>query len=197
MRQLLAAVLIWIAIPVFATTDAWPALYEVIDVSADDALNIRSGPGAEFDIIGSFAYDETGIEVIRPDEEFEWGLVNIDEGTGWVSLNYVVPHQGQWDGLYPEFKWCGGTEPFWSLIRQDGRMTLQQIDADDVTVPIHWETSARNHTLRHAFRAEGMTGVISLQHCNDGMSDMEFGIELNLILDGEGALYQGCCSLAP
>ena len=108
---------IGLAPPAAATTDAWPALYDVINVESDDVLNVRAGPGSSFDVVGTLDHDAVNVEVIRPDESFEWALINIDEGTGWVSLSFIVPQPGQWDGFYPEFKWCGGTEPFWSLLR--------------------------------------------------------------------------------
>lgn len=135
--------------------------------------------------------------MIRPDENLEWGLVNVGERSGWASLRFLAPRPGQWFGSYPEFAWCGGTEPFWSLTREDGRIKLARIDDSDIVLPLRWETSSLGHRERHAFRAEGVTGILSLQSCNDGMSDMEFGIELNLTLDDEENLYHGCCSLAP
>ena len=197
MIRLFTALLFCVALPALATTDAWPALYDVINVEKDDVLNVRSGPGTSFDVIGSLEHDTENIEVIRPSEDFEWALINIDEGKGWVSLSFIVPQPGQWDGYFPEFRRCSGTEPFWSLLRQDGQVTLKQMDGDNISVPVLWETTSRNHTLRHAFRAEGMTGLVSVQYCDDGMSDREFGIELNLLLDGSDVLYQGCCSLSP
>ena len=160
-------------------------------------MNVRADPNASAEIIGTLEYDATGVEVIRPDENFNWGMVNMGERPGWASLKFLAPQPGQWHGSYPEFAWCGGTEPFWSLTRAEGQIKLARIDDDDIVVPLQWEVGSTNHRERHAFRADGMTGVLSLQVCNDGMSEREFGIELNLILDGEGTLYHGCCSLAP
>ncbi|MGI9389473.1 MAG: SH3 domain-containing protein [Boseongicola sp.] len=195
-RALCISVFLYAA-PVWATVDGWPALYDVIGVAADDVLNVRAAPNARADIIGTLDHDATAIEVIQPDEDFEWGLVNVGEQTGWASLRFLVPRPGQWHGTYPDFAWCGGTEPFWSLTRVDGRIILARIDDADVILPLEWETSSPNNFERHAFRAKGITGVLSLQACDDGMSDMRFGIELNLVLDGEDTLYNGCCSLAP
>lgn len=197
MIRALIAALALLASPVWATVDGWPALYDVVGVGSDDVLNVRAGPDASAEVIGTLEIDATGIEVIRPDDDFEWGQVNIGERAGWASLRYLVRQPGQWHGSYPNFAWCGGTEPFWSLTRADGRIKLARINANDTLAQLEWETSSPNHSERHAFRAEGMTGVLSLQACSDGMSDMEFGIELNLTLDSEGILYNGCCSLAP
>ena len=188
---------ILLASPVWATVEGWPALFDVVRVEANDVLNVRAEPSARAEIIGALEYNATSVEVIRPDEDFEWGMVNVGERSGWASLRFLVPQPGQWYGRYPEFAWCGGTEPFWSLTRKEGRIKLARIDDGDIVLPLLWETSSLGHRERHAFRADGVTGVLSLQACNDGMSDMEFGIELNLTLDGEENLYHGCCSLAP
>ncbi len=197
MIRALFVALALLASPAWATVDAWPALYDVIGIESNDVLNVRAGPNAATEVIGTLEFDATGIEVIRPDDDFEWGLVNMGETAGWASLRYLVPQPGQWHGYYPDFASCGGTEPFWSLTRADGQIKLARFDDNDILAQLEWEASSPNHRERHAFRAGGMTGVLSLQACNDGMSDMEFGIELNLTLDSESTLYNGCCSLSP
>ena len=91
------AVILWaaLALPAIATQDGWPALHDVTGVSAGDALNIRERPDASSPIIGGLASDAEGVEVIRPNERLTWGLVNVGERTGWVSLLYLErrPHQ--------------------------------------------------------------------------------------------------------
>ena len=62
-----AALWLALATPGMATVDTWPALYDVAFVASDDVLNIRSGPGASFDIIGSLAHDAEGVEVTARD----------------------------------------------------------------------------------------------------------------------------------
>ena len=42
-----------------------------------------------------------------------------------------------------------------------------------------------------------MVGVLSNQLCTDGMSDIEFGWELNLLFPASAEHYQGCCTLRP
>ena len=100
MRRLLVLIALCGA-PAWATTDAWPALYDVVGVASDDVLNIRAEPSSGSEIIGTLSHDAEGIEVIRPDEGFEWGLVNVGERTGWISLTYAVPQPGQWYGQIP------------------------------------------------------------------------------------------------
>lgn len=195
-RALLAAMIL-LASPVWATVDGWPALYDVVGVGSDDVLNVRAEPNVQAEIIGTLEHDAAGIEVIRPDKNFSWGMVNIGGRSGWASLRFLARRPGRWHGSYPDFAWCGGTEPFWSLTRTDTQIKLARIDDNDIVAALLWERGSLNNPERLAFRAEGITGVLSLQACSDGMSDMEFGIELNLILDGEVMLYHGCCSLAP
>ena len=52
--------------------DAW----QVIDVAADDVLNLRMGPGTRYPIIGEFAPDETGLIQITcvPFMTYEQGM---------------------------------------------------------------------------------------------------------------------------
>lgn len=182
-----------------ATVDGWPAMHDVAHVTADDVLNIRSAPDARADIIGTFAHDATDIEIIRPDETYEWGLVNIREGRGWVSLRYMDRHPGQSDGVYPEFAFCAGTEPFWSLYRKDGyaRLKMALNERRETTETILWETGTLNHRHRYSFATSSMVGVVSRAYCDDGMSENEYGLELNLVLPGEELHLRGCCSLEP
>lgn len=191
--------LILLTTPALATQDGWPGLYDVSDVSADDVLNVRSGPDASFDIVGTLAHDASNIEVIRPNNDYTWGLVNLRETSGWVSLRFLARRPGEIDGLFPQFAICTGTEPFWSLKRTEGTATLDVFltDRPQLSQPILWETGTINHRSRFSFATESMVGVVSRGYCDDGMSDMEFGIELNLVLPDEGIHLQGCCSIQP
>ncbi|MFQ6546963.1 SH3 domain-containing protein [Aestuariibius sp. 2305UL40-4] len=201
---------------VFATQDAWPALYDVVDVANDDVLNIRAEPSARSEIIGSFPPDRTGIEVLRPSDDYRWGLVNAGERTGWVSLTFLVAQPGQWYGAYPRISQCSGTEPFWSLTMDDPSklgnllgpggegtgVSLSDPSSPTITATITREAVAANRRDRYAFQAEGpetdMSVVFFLQSCNDGMSDREYGIMTDILLrrDGEFSHLSGCCSLS-
>lgn len=198
MIRALLCLLLW-ATPTFATQDGWPALFDVAGVSENDVLNIRLKPNATSEIVGELAFDATDIEVIRPSENETWGLVNQGETAGWVSLTFLTRHPGQFDGDFPNITTCGGTEPFWSLNRQNNTATLEIFltDRPPLSQPILWEAGTVNHRYRYSFATDDMVGLISRQYCDDGMSDMEFGLELNLILPGEGLHLQGCCSIQP
>ncbi len=194
-----ALCLLFLAAPAWATQDGWPALFDVAGVSESDVLNIRQEPDATSEIVGELAFDAADIEVIRPSADAAWGLVNEGETAGWVSLTFLTRHPGQLDGHFPNITSCSGTEPFWSLSRQDNTASLEIFltDRPPLTQPILWEAGTVNHRHRYSFATDDMVGMVSRQYCDDGMSDMEFGLELNLILPGEGLHLQGCCSIQP
>lgn len=187
------------AFPAAATVDGWPALHDVMGVAEDDVLNIRAAPDAGAEIVGTLAHDAAGIEVIRPNDDHTWGYVSTGEGMGWASLNYLARGPGQWHGQYPAFASCSGTEPFWSLVREDETVTFSGLDLPGVAAEIDFRESSLSHRGRHSFRAGEMVGVLSNEMCTDGMSDREYGWELNLlILSGEeyNRHFVGCCSLS-
>lgn len=208
------AFLLLSALPAWATVDGWPALHDVTGVAADDVLNIRSEPGAAGDVIGSFAPDATGIEVIRPNDDLTWGLVNHGEGTGWVSLTYLARHPGQWDGRFPAIRRCFGTEPFWNLAVSGAEVTLSGVDIpqDQGLISGNFSSLARRDrfALKGFIRSSDagpldMVLTLHVAACNDGMSDRDYGIGVDMLLtdpqssDGTrpAHLYSGCCSIQP
>ncbi len=194
---------LWIALafalPAQATQDGWPALHDVVFVAADDVLNIRAEPNASSEIIGTLAHDAEEVEIIEANDDLTWGRVNTGEMSGWVSMSFMERRPGQWDGIYPEFRTCYGTEPFWDLSRDDGVLTLDVAfdDEEAISETIAFETGTLNHRGRYSFASDSMVGLISRAACNDGMSDRDFGLELNLVLPGSQMHLQGCCSLQP
>lgn len=198
------AVMLWalLALPALATQDGWPALHDVTGVSSQDVLNIRERPDARAPVIGRFTHDATGIEVIRPNDRLTWGLVNLGEQTGWVSLRYLARRPGQWDGAFPDVAACYGTEPFWSVRRTGDVLTYSDPD-----------TSARDHAIiarsgsanrRDSFHLiagapeDRVVAVLRTESCSDGMSDREFGISVQVLfgLGPRTRHLSGCCTLA-
>ena len=185
----LALCLTLLAAPALATQDRWPALFDVTGVATDDVLNIRRTPAADGELLGSFPADARDIEVLRPNDRETWGMVNLGDTTGWVSLSYLARQPGQWYGSAPDRAYCSGTEPFWSLTR-DGEGAI-------------YATPDGRHALTLIFsRDEGgkyLDGVLLLsnQSCTDGMSDRAYGFRADVILGNiEGFdLLSGCCSL--
>ena len=92
--------------PAVASHHSWPALHDVIGVLGDDVLT-------------ALPSDTSDIEVIRPNDDLTWGLVNVNEGVGWVSLMYLARQTKQPQPAFPAITQCFGTEPFWSTTFDD------------------------------------------------------------------------------
>lgn len=190
-------------IPALAMAQGLPALFDVTGVADKDTLNVRTGPSTEFDILAKLPPDATGIEVVDTDNGGEWGLVNIDGESGWVSLHYMVRQPGQPEtGLAPHLA-CSGTEPFWSFtLTPDRKAEMQRLEttisfADVLIVP------SENRPDRHALFADGgdtvVTAMIGRNQCSDGMSDRAYGLGIDLLVTDKKAVkvYSGCCSVSP
>ena len=200
MRQRLAAVLFGLTCLTFpVAAQDLPALFHVVGVADNDVLNIRSTASAKSQIIGFFAPAEDQIEVITQDETGNWGLVNVGETSGWVSMRFLTASQPNDHG--PS---CFGTEPFWSahaLSQYQGRtLTFSLLGGPKETVPLI-ERRSRNDQMRESgsFTGQSLSGhyVISRQVCSDGMSDRVFGLTADFLINqnGEWTQYSGCCSL--
>ena len=185
-----------------ASAQQFPALYDVKDVASNDVLNVRAGPSAQDPIIDRFAPFETDIEVLGTDPSGRWARVHAGEQMGWSSLRYLARQTGQNGGLLPERLLCHGTEPFWNLdFQADHSTVLDRLGAE----PLEYEMSplamAHNAPLTHGAIGKGLQGAITIavsrQSCNDGMSDLEFGLGVIVIYESAfGAdVLSGCCSL--
>jgi uncharacterized protein YgiM (DUF1202 family) len=54
-------------------------------VTAYGLVNVRSGPGMDFDIVGQLDVDDTAAIVGRNNEENDWLYIETDDVTGWVA----------------------------------------------------------------------------------------------------------------
>ncbi len=199
MRGPVLALLIWAA-PAAATQDAWPALFDVARVATGDTLNIRSGPGANHEIIGALDPDARDVEVIEPSPDHHWGLVNAGEGVGWVSLDFLDRQPGQWDGAIPPLSACFGTEPFWRL-ETGAHWRMETPESVLLDTPAPGLSGAPSHRGRFAGAVEVDSAVWTLsvlnQSCSDGMSSRRYGYEALLVraADETTTLFTGCCTL--
>jgi hypothetical protein len=68
--------------------------YRVVFVTADDVLNVRSGPGPDFDVVGELPPEAEGVEVQRGSETFTegstWVMVNYGAVEGWVNSRFLT-----------------------------------------------------------------------------------------------------------
>ncbi|WBU56862.1 COG3650 family protein [Paracoccus sediminicola] len=178
-----------------------PTLFDVEGVAADDVLNIRARPDASAEIIGTFAPDATGIEIVA--SEGNWGQVNTGESAGWVSMRYLRYRTDVWtEGALPDGFRCGGTEPFWSLEPRDEGLIWWTPEGETMFDTLEVLDSGVFRSPRRALMGSGEGGEIwasvTDKQCSDGMSDRRYGLEASVILQGETSqLYTGCCQITP
>lgn len=188
-------------IPAIVHAQNLPALYDVEGVAGNDKLNVREGPSTEFRIVDKLAPDAEGLEVVDIDKSGKWGLINVNEQSGWVALRFMKRQPRQSDQGLPRAFTCYGTEPFWSFnVAQDQSATFSEPDgktdiASLVVVP------SQNRTDRYALFGDGgeriFTSLVGRNQCNDGMSDRVFGLSIDLLVTDEAGVnvYSGCCSV--
>lgn len=195
----LALLILCLALPAQATPEyRLPTLFRVVDVAANDTLNVREGPGVEHAIVGELAPDARDIEAVATSHDGGWLLVNIGERSGWVSLRFLEPEPARREGFT-----CSGTEPFWSIDLMDDTPVWStpegNLDLSDVQVlDVPWFQDRRQILLAELL---GTPFVLTVTHgqCTDGMSDRAYGLEATGAIGpaGSATLVTGCCSIAP
>lgn len=184
-----------------------PAWHDVAGVAADDVLNVRQSPDAASPILGSLGPDQTAVEVVAQSDDGKWGRVNLGEVSGWASMAFLTRQaQPDWFAVQSALQ-CSGTEPFWSLHLDPvaKRITMSSAEARTLMMDIsgQWPGESWRPSLGVSFAGMGQSGmaVARAEACSDGMSDMAFGIALDLFLrseaGGEQLALRGCCTLAP
>lgn len=181
--------------------DRWPDLFDVTGVADSDVLNIRSEPAASSEKIGELAPDQFGVEVIGTSEDGTWGQINLDEGTGWVSLAFLE-RQASNEDEPPRPVACFGTEPFWSLDLSTEVPLLNEMGVGEQIFIVTGEAWAAGRRDRHALSFEGDDGQVMMTvqqtACSDGMSDRAYGLQADLLMSSpDGTKYlSGCCTLS-
>ncbi|MGR3541043.1 MAG: peptide-binding protein [Hasllibacter sp.] len=218
MIRLLTILLTLLAGPALATQDGWPALHDVVGVAADDVLNVRSGPGASFPVVGSLGPGARDVEVIAPAAADDgWGIVNLPgEGpAGYVSLRFLRRQANTFAGHLPPVLHCAGTEPFWSLRVAGDRIDyadpapgrdrtflgIEMLDTGrygaEPVLRAFEGADAVTVVLQNRARAEGHDlSAHSLDGlCSDGMSDRAFGLSVTAVtvIGGRALARSGCC----
>ncbi len=179
-----------------------PDLFDVTGVAAVDALNVRSAPDAQAEIMGALDSDATDVEITAI--QGGWGRVNQGERSGWTAMRFLSRQDDTWmAGAIPPALVCFGTEPFWSLGFEDDDMVWSSPDETRWIETAEVLGGAIPGDVRRGLVAAGdgkqIHAAISPGACSDGMSDRAFGLSAAVILD-EGAgprLLHGCCSIAP
>lgn len=197
-----AVVVFWLFLARAVWADAFPAFFNVTGVAVEDVLNVRASPSTSASIIAKLSHDDQNIEVVRHDPDGEWGLVNIGETAGWVSLRFLERASGQVDDQLPRPLICTGTEPFWSLqIGNSNAAELLRPGDTPVGITLLDPVTASNRTDRYAIFGQSEESVYTFifhrNMCSDGMSDRAYGLSVDLFLtEKSGVNYvTGCCSL--
>ena len=200
MRGLFAAALLWCGIAFSAFAEPFPRLYDVTGVDADDVLNVRIDPSASSAIVGQLTPQQKNIEVVASEDAGKWGLVNVGERSGWVAMRFLHAIDADEDyALTPEL-FCAGTEPFWSLdVVQGQSAKFSSLSGELHNFPAGKILAGAGRPNRFLLSlGERSVAVIAREMCDDGMSDREFALRIDLVtnVDGQQMLLSGCCSIA-
>ena len=193
--------LILLLLATTATAQDLPALFNVTGVSANDSLNVRANPTTNAPVIGKLTHSAQNIEVVQTSQDGKWAQINIGETAGWTSMRYLTAQKTAF--LPGQPLTCFGTEPFWSLKHHLNQTQSLTLKTPNGTRTFEWLSSLRsvNNTGHFAITASDNTSTLvstlSRTLCNDGMSDRQYGIQINLILPQNEQHLSGCCTLTP
>ncbi len=202
-----AGVLAWAFVAVFPVLGQesviTPAYYRVAGVAGNDVLNVRQSPNASAPVVGSLAPDAFPVEVIKTRDG--WGYVAANEGMGWVSLRFLqqISFAKFANTNLPEGLSCGGVEPFWGLVMANDNVTFSAMDEPERVYSLVGSGQSRNFGTSTSFvigqnNGEPLTGIVSDQICSDGMSDIDYGRRIDVLLSGSGGTTAlgGCCQIS-
>ncbi|MFN8448036.1 MAG: SH3 domain-containing protein [Anaerolineae bacterium] len=73
-------------VPVFEDDDSsTPAPDTTVSVVSYGRVNVRSGPGTDYEVIGQLDVDDSAEALARSNVDNDWLLVQLDETDGWVA----------------------------------------------------------------------------------------------------------------
>ncbi len=182
-----------------------PRAYKVSGISAEDVLNVRAAPSARSTDLGDLHAGFAPVEILELDETGQWGRLTWQDTDGWVAMRYLeqvrLPTIG--NTSLPVGLQCVGTEPFWSMSLETSntlQLSLHPDTALDATVES--AVSSINYLdFPVAIIANvddlNITTIINPLTCNDGMSDKQYGWEVDVLTTtgNTSTLVSGCCSM--
>ncbi|MHA3913927.1 SH3 domain-containing protein [Halovulum sp. GXIMD14793] len=180
-----------------------PGLYNVTNVAADDVLNIRENPRASAGIIGELGPYQNNVEVVGLSGDKKWGLVNIEERSGWVAMAFLTLDDRLESGSYLDKPLrCFGTEPFWQLTVRDNASKLAWLGVEDEEFDITFSEGPVNRMPGRGMMiaqsgGSRLTATVIPNQCHDGMSDQTYGLSIDLLYEqpSQSKVLQGCCQL--
>lgn len=181
-----------------------PAMrYRVIDVAADDQLQVRERPGVEAGVLGALAPHADNLVITGSVMDVggsQWWEIVFVEGylsRGWVNGRFLAAVDGEErDGDYPLL--CAGTEPFWSLEIGNGQATYSDPELERLAMSASPWRMASGMTGRFAVQLEheaqlGYAGIWrEAAACSDGMSDTRYPFG-TILIRPDGEVLGGCC----
>jgi uncharacterized membrane protein len=172
--------------PVEATFDALPTVAKVANVRPGLELNVRAGPGTQFEVLGRLDRFTRNLEVtaVVPG----WARINFGERIAWVSRNFLEETPGA------AALSCFGTEPFWSAnwLGDSGIWTTPEMRLEDPSATLLEGSQSR--ALVMTFEGETTTILVERSECSDGASDRLYGLRATAV-QGRDRLETGCCSV--
>jgi hypothetical protein len=67
-------------------------MFRVVNVRSDDVLNVRSGPSADFDVVGGLPPGSRGVAIVSACRS-AWCPVRHRTASGWVNGAYLAPDE--------------------------------------------------------------------------------------------------------
>ncbi len=189
----------------FATNARAEVTYNVINVAANDQLNIRAEPSAAAEITGTLSFDAKAVKTTGGSRQIgraTWVEIILEGRKGWVNAAFVTPTQSP-SSLFREPLTCSGTEPFWAMQLDNTRGDFDSL-AEGKSV-IDFQTSRSAHGVPIIWSLKGTTGpahspVFALleetNQCSDGMSDLTYRYSVRIDIE-DGPFYAGCCNPHP
>ena len=82
-----------------AASSDFSGVFSVVDHPANEKLNIRSGPGEQYDVVAELAHDATGVMVTDcqtvDNYDYRWCNLAWNQVSGWGYGRYLQDSQGQ------------------------------------------------------------------------------------------------------
>lgn len=179
-----------------------PVYNKVVNVSADDTLNMRADSSSDSPILAKLA---PGTVLLRLGENKGWVNVIYRGQPGWVYSKYIARTKA------PDFAdadlaglACTGTEPHWKLGAQASRISygmygeMQDYYLDGVVTPAMnyrglWSASAYSPGTDKNDLSSHISMIIeSDPQCSDDMSETRYSYSIVLMNEGY-QLLRGCC----
>ena len=94
---------------------------------------------------------------------------------------------------------CLGSEPFWSLDVNRQKVTLEDLDSNQLNFQLITATTSSNHTNRWFLTAKNSKrdklsiALIKTDRCSDDMSDFSYEYEV-IMSTPEAEVLSGCCN---